>query len=123
MTPGNGTFSWVVGPSVSMPSFSDLKSVKRSFGVTWSKSGVSALYICACAAAPGPGTWYCPEGRMFRAMIVRSLANALEHATRAKTKTTPATIETRRIPRTFSCLLSARSSRSAGRTLLDGPKG
>jgi hypothetical protein len=45
VTPGNGTFSCVVGPSVSIPSLSDLKSVNRSAEVTWSKSGVRALYI------------------------------------------------------------------------------
>ena len=51
VTPGRGTASCVVGPSVSTPSFSDLKSVNRSFGVTLSKRGVSALYISACVAA------------------------------------------------------------------------
>ena len=53
-------------------SFSDLKSVNRSLEMTWSKSGVSALYICAWAEAFGPGVPYWPEGRMFRAMIVGS---------------------------------------------------
>src|SRR6185312_1637944 len=98
VTPGKGTFSVVVGPSVSTPSFSDLKSVNRSLELTWSKSGVRALYIVAWVAAFGPGSWYWPEGRMLRAMIVGSLARALEHATRTNTPTTARAITTRRIP-------------------------
>ena len=37
------------------PNCSDLNFVSRSASVTWSNSGVSASYICACASAPGGG--------------------------------------------------------------------
>ena len=69
VTPGNGTGSIVPGPSVPRPNCSDLKSEKRSGVVTWSNSGVSALYICACAvASAGIGTDpCCPDGMMLRA--------------------------------------------------------
>src|SRR6185312_2800444 len=122
VTPGKGTFSVVVGPSVSTPSFSDLKSVNRSLELTWSKSGVRALYIVAWVAAFGPGSWYWPEGRMFRAMIVGSLAKALEPATKTNTPTTARAITTRRIP---LCLLSRSRSfpLNVGGTLTNGPKG
>jgi hypothetical protein len=112
-TPGNGTLSCVVGPSVSMPSFSDLKSVNRSFGVTWSKRGVSALYICACVSAPAVGSPYCPEGRMFLAMIVGSFAEAAGTSARNADVITPAAIH-KRVPR-ISSLSSLRARPERGR--------
>ena len=92
-----------------MPSLSDLKSVKRSEEVTWSKSGVSALYISAWALAPGPGSWICPDGRMFRAMRARSLATALEQATNAQIAV-PMMTRTRLIRDTFPLSSQQRSS-------------
>src|SRR5262245_51024555 len=119
VTPGKGTGSSVVGPSVSTPSFSDLKSVKRSFDVTWSKSGVRALYISACTAAFGLGAPYWPDGRMLRAMMVGSLgafATAFAHAN-STISIAPMAIPTRRIPPLSSLLLRAHSLTAQAGTL------
>src|SRR5215204_634159 len=104
-----------------MPSFSDLKSVNSSFGVTWSKRGVSALYICAWASAFGPGTPYCPDGRMFRAMIVGSAAVAAGGNARNADAITPIATH-KRVPRISLSPLGALANSAAG-TLLDGAKG
>ena len=70
VTPARGSGSTVPGPSSPSPKCSDLNLVRRSLGVTWSKSGVSASYISACWSAPaGGGTApYWPDGMMLRAV-------------------------------------------------------
>ena len=70
VTPARGSGSTVPGPSSPSPKCSDLNLVRRSLGVTWSNSGVSASYISACWSAPAGGgaAPYWPDGMMLRAV-------------------------------------------------------
>src|ERR1044072_8350335 len=77
-TPLRGTFSTVLGPGdPALPSFSDLKSLFRSAFETLSNSGGRAAYMLGCSLDLGVGTPpYWPEGMMFRAVLLKSLAAA-----------------------------------------------